>query len=123
MLTQPIFYKMFNLKKTIIYFFINSILICQNSFESIDIIYDTRSLGLSGVGISDNITDESEYHNPSLLSIKNQKIKLSFLQFPANIKSHYIKYSKGFRNFSLSTTFKSINFGDFHPKKLLFEYV
>ena len=64
MLTQPIFYKMFNLKKTIIYFFINSILICQNSFESIDIIYDTRSLGLSGVGISDNITDESEYHNP-----------------------------------------------------------
>jgi len=113
MLIQVIFCKVFNMKKTIIFFFINSILLCQNSFESIDIIYDARSLGLSGVGISDNITDESEYNNPSLLKIKNKKIKLSFLQYPANIKSHFIKYSTGFRNFSLSATYKSVNFGDF----------
>tara|TARA_A100001011_G_scaffold93500_1_gene98375 strand:+ start:5807 stop:6703 length:897 start_codon:yes stop_codon:yes gene_type:complete len=101
------------MKKIITYLFMSSIIFSQSAFQSIQIIYDSKSLGLSGVGISNSRSDESEFQNPSLLSSNNKKLKLSFIQYPANINSHFFNYTMKFKNLYFSGHYKGINFGNF----------
>tara|TARA_Y100000817_G_scaffold41409_2_gene28345 strand:- start:1661 stop:2557 length:897 start_codon:yes stop_codon:yes gene_type:complete len=101
------------MKNFVIYILISKILFSQSAFQSIELIYDSKSLGISGVGISNINSDESEFQNPSLLANNDKKLKLSFIQYPANINSHYFKYTTKFKNLSLSGNYKGINFGNF----------
>ena len=104
------------MRKTVSFFFLIGSAWTQTSYQSLDISYHVRSLGMSGSGVADVLGADVSSLNPALLSGKEKTLILSAVRYPATVQSQLAEWRVAVKGVSVATTFRSVNYGAFKER-------
>ena len=104
------------MRKTLLIFFLIGSAWAQTSYQSLDIAYHVRSLGMSGSGVADVLGADVSSLNPALLSGKEKTLILSAVRYPATVQSQLAEWRMAVKGLSVAATFRSVNYGAFKER-------
>lgn len=85
----------------------------QEAYQALDIPYHVRSVGMSGSGVGDVLGTDVSSLNPALLAGVGKKLIISAVRYPAVVRSQFAEWRTVWRNLSVATTFRGVNYGSF----------
>ena len=104
------------MRKTLLIFFLIGSAWAQTSYQSLDIAYHVRSLGMSGSGVADVLGADVSSLNPALLSGKEKTLILSAVRYPATVQSQLAEWRMAVKGLSVAATFRGVNYGNFKER-------
>lgn len=104
------------MRKTLLIFFLIGSAWAQTSYQSLDIAYHVRSLGMSGSGVADILGADVSSLNPALLSGKEKTLILSAVRYPATVQSQLAEWRMAVKGVSVAATFRGVNYGNFKER-------